>query len=66
MKKNKKDNKKQNINKLIKIIGSAVGLTMGINVIVLFVFQKLSTNNAIIMLGIGLFCVSFPTIMKKN
>lgn len=61
-----KNNKKEKLNKLIKLIGNAVGLAMGIAVIVLLILKELSTNDAIIMLGIGLFCVSLPAIMKRN
>ena len=64
-KKNKKS-KKQNIYNLLKIICNAVGLAMGVAVIVLFVLKKLSTNDAIVMLGIGVLSVSFPAIMKRN
>ena len=58
--------KKEKVNNLIKIICNAVGLAMGIGVIVLYVLKKLDTNDAIIMLGIGILCVSIPAIMKKN
>ena len=60
-----KNNKKEKLNKLIKLICNAVGLAMGVAVIVLFILKKLDTNNAIIMLGIGLFSVSFPSLMKR-
>lgn len=60
-----KNNKKEKLNKLIKFIGNAVGLAMGVAVIVLFILKKLDTNDAIIMLGIGLFSVSFPSLMKR-
>ena len=60
-----KNNKKEKLNKLIKLIWNAVGLAMGVAVIVLFILKKLDTNNAIIMLGIGLFSVSFPSLMKR-
>ena len=39
---------------------------MGIGVIVLYILKELSTNDAIIMLGIGVLSVSIPAIMKKN
>lgn len=60
-----KNKKREKINKLIKLICNAVGLAMGVAVIVLFILKKLDTNNAIIMLGIGLFSVSFPSLMKR-
>lgn len=60
-----KNKKREKINKLIKLICNAVGLAMGVAVIVLFILKKLETNDAIIMLGIGLFSVSFPSFMKR-
>jgi len=60
------NNKKENLNKLIKIICNAVGLAMGIGVIVLYILKELDTNDAIIMLGIGVLSVSIPAIMKRN
>lgn len=58
--------KKQKLNNLIKIICNAVGLAMGVGVIVLYILKKLDTNDAIIMLGIGVLSVSIPAIMKRN
>ena len=69
IKKSKKkltENKKEQINKLLKIICNGVGLAMGVSVIVLLILKKLSTNDAIIMLGIGVLSVSIPSIMKRN
>lgn len=70
VKKNKKEieimnTKKENLNKLIRLIGNSVGLAMGIAVIVLFILKKSDTNDSIIMLGIGLFSVALPAIMKR-
>jgi hypothetical protein len=39
---------------------------MGIGVIVLYILKELNTNDAIIMLGIGVLCVSIPAIMKRD
>lgn len=72
IKKNKKvikkeiSNKKEKLNNLIKIICNAVGLAMGIGVIVLYILKELDTNDAIVMLGIGVLSVSIPAIMKRN
>ena len=72
MMKNKKitkkeiNNKKEELNKLIKVICNAVGLAMGVGVIVLYILKQLNTNDAIIMLGIGVISVSIPAIMKRN
>lgn len=60
------NSKKEELNKLIKIICNAVGLAMGIGVIVLYILKELNTNDAIIMLGIGVLCVSIPAIMKRD
>ena len=65
-KKTKKVVKKEKLNKLIKIICNAVGLAMGIGVIVLYILKKLDTNDAIVMLGIGVLSVSIPAIMKRS
>lgn len=59
------NNKKEKLNKLIKVICNAVGLAMGIAVIVLYLLKKLDTEDAIIMLGIGVLSVSIPAIMKR-
>lgn len=60
------NNKKEKLKNLIKIICNAVGLAIGVGVIVLYILKKLDTNDAIIMLGIGVLCVSIPAIMKSN
>lgn len=60
------NNKKEKLNKLIKVICNAVGLAMGIAIIVLYILKKLDTNDAIVMLGIGVLSVSIPAIMKRN
>ena len=59
------NNKKEKVNNLIKVICNAVGLAMGVGVIVLYILKKLDTNDAIIMLGIGVLSVSIPAIMKR-
>ena len=68
MKKDKKqiNNQKHRLNNIIKIICNSVGLAMGVAVIVLYILKKLDTNDAIIMLGIGVLCVSVPAIMKRD
>ena len=60
------NNKKEKVNNLIKVICNAVGLAMGVGVIVLYILKELNTNDAIIMLGIGVLSVSIPAIMKRN
>lgn len=58
--------RKEKLNNLIKIICNAVGLAMGIGVIVLYILKQLDTNDAIVMLGIGVLGVSIPAIMKRD
>lgn len=58
--------RKEKLNNLIKIICNAVGLAMGIGVIVLYILKELDMDDAIIMLGIGVLSVSIPAIMKRN
>jgi len=60
------NNNKEKVNNLIKVICNAVGLAMGIGVIVLYILKELNTNDAIIMLGIGVLCVSIPAMMKRS
>jgi len=60
------NNKKEKLNNLIKVICNAVGLAMGVGVIVLYILKELNTNDAIIMLGIGVLCLSIPAIMKRD
>ena len=60
------NNKKEKVNNLIKVICNAVGLAMGVGVIVLYILKELDTNDAIIMLGIGVLSVSIPAIIKKS
>lgn len=60
------NNKKEKLNNLIKVICNAVGLAMGVGVIVLYILKELNTNDAIIMLGIGVLSVSIPAIMKRD
>ena len=39
---------------------------MGIAVIVLYLLKKLDTEDAIIILGIGVLSVTIPAIMKRD
>ena len=66
MKKSKRVSKREEINKFMKLICNAIGLAMGIGVIVLYILKQLDTNDAIIMLGIGVLSVSVPAIIKNH
>ena len=50
--------KKNNIKQIINLVCKAVGVGMGIAVVVLNALGELQVNDAITMLGIGLACIS--------
>ena len=54
--------KKNNIKQIIHLVCRAVGVGMGIVVVVLNVLDELQVNNAITMLGIGLACISISLL----
>lgn len=52
---------------LINLILKAISLAMGIGVVVLSVLDELDINNAIMILGIGLSCISILLLgINKN
>jgi len=53
-------------NKIIILIGNALGIAMGIGVVVLNILNELEMKDAITMIGIGLFSLSLSTIIKKK
>ena len=57
--------KKNNIKQIINLVCKAVGVGMGIAVVVLNVLDELQVNDAITMLGIGLACISI-SILPNN
>ena len=58
--------KKNNIKQIINLVFKAVGIGMGIAVIVLNVLDELQLNDAITMLGIGLACVSISLLPNNK
>ena len=58
--------KKNNIQQIINLICKAVGVAMGIAVVVLNVLGKLQVNDAITMLGIGLACISISLLPNNK
>lgn len=54
------------INKIIDLILKGVGLAMSIDVVVLSILDELKVRDAIIMLGIGLFCISLFSLRNKE
>ena len=58
----KKENNK--INEIVNIVLIGIGLAMGICIIVTSILNQIDTNNAMIMLGIGMSCLA--TYLLKN
>jgi len=57
---------KEDIKKHLRLIFNAVGVAMGIAVIVLVVLNKINQKDAIYMLGIGLLSISMSAIFRKD
>lgn len=57
LKTKKQDYSNSKIKELINLILKAVGLAMGIGVVVLNILNKMELKSSIIMLGIGMFCI---------
>lgn len=57
---------REDVKKLLRLIFNAVGLAMGVAVIVLIILDKIKEKEALYMLGIGLLCVSFSAIFRKD
>ena len=55
---------KESIKDLIILIINTLGVAMGIAVIVLNILNEISTKDSLIMLGIGLFCLSLSNLNK--
>jgi hypothetical protein len=52
--------------KLITIICNGIGMAMGIAVVVLNILGEVEPNNAISMLGIGLFSIGLSMFVNKE
>ena len=66
-----KDNKKKTAEKskaseIIDIALKGIALAMGVAVAVLSLIDKIETNEAVSMLGIGLACIAITQLSKKN
>lgn len=57
--------KKNNLKQIINLVCKAVGVGMGIAVVVLNILDELQVTDAITMLGIGLACISI-SILPNN
>lgn len=51
---------------ICNLVFRAVGLAMGVAVVVLSILGQLGTGTAITLLGIGLFSVSLSTFLKQG
>ena len=58
--------KKNNIRQVINLVCKAIGVGMGIAVVVLNVLHELEVNDAITMLGIGLACISISLLSNDK
>ena len=58
--------KKNNIKQIINLACKAIGVGMGIAVVVLNVLDELQVNDAITMLGIGLACISISLLSNNK
>ena len=54
------------IDDIVNISLSGVGLAMGICIIVSSILNQLDTNNAVIMLGIGMSCLAIYLLKNKD
>lgn len=59
-------NKKTDINNIGNLILNGIGLAMGVSVTILNILNELTPQDSIIMLGIGLFCISLNVLNKKE
>ena len=55
---------KESIKDLIVLIINTLGVAMGIAVVVLNILNEISIKDSLIMLGIGLFCLSLSNLNK--
>lgn len=57
---------KVNLREIINLCCKAISLAMGVSVVVLSILNELEVSNAIMMLGIGLSCVSILFFQKED
>ena len=58
--------KKNNIKQIVSLVCRAVGIAMGVAVVVLNILNKLQVSDAITMLGIGLACISISLLQNDK
>ena len=57
---------KEDVSHLVHLIGTALGIAMGVAVIVLSILEKLQTDQAIVLLAIGLFGISLASLLQNH
>ncbi len=62
----KQDYSNNKIKDLINLIFKAVAIAMGVAVVVLNILNKLDVKSSIIMLGIGIICISINLLSNKE
>ena len=62
----KQDYSNNKIKDLINLIFKAVAIAMGVAVVVLNILNKLDVKSSIIMLGIGIICISINLLSNKG
>lgn len=62
----KQDYSNNKIKDLINLIFKAVAIAMGVAVVVLNILNKLDIKSSIIMLGIGIICISINLLSNKE
>lgn len=58
--------KKENINQMMILIEKAIGIAMGVGVVVLNILGELPVKDAITMLGIGVLCLSLSLLSEEK
>ena len=66
LKTKKQDYSNSKIKELINQILKAIGLAMGIGVVVLNILNKIELKSSIIMLGIGMFCIGLYLLVNNE
>lgn len=66
LKAKKKDNLEMKTKDLMNLIFKAVALAMGIAVVILNILNQIDVKSSIIMLGIGIICISIYLLTNKE
>lgn len=58
--------RKENIKQIIDLIFKAIGVAMGVGVVVLNLLNQIEVKDSLSMLGIGLFCISLSVLSNTK